>query len=142
MYDLIIILFIAKLFYLDRCDEYQVSHIDKAIHHLQQLLNVESIDTFIVSFNTNESTVSVDKAWKDLEGYHEKGVIRKLGVSDFDLATLTKFLNKKDLKVKPSIDQVHFDQCCALPKDLVELGKTHGIEMTFNGDTTGTENQK
>ncbi|GAA5795302.1 hypothetical protein EDC94DRAFT_693032 [Helicostylum pulchrum] len=126
----------AKLFYLDRCNEYQVSHIDKAIHHLQQLLNVNSIDTFIVSFDTEESPAHIDKAWKDLEVYHENGVIRKLGVSDFDLVTLTEFLNKKDLKVKPSIDQVHVDKCCSLPKDLIELGKKHGVEMTFNGDTT------
>lgn len=127
----------AKLFYLDRCNEYQVSHIDKAIHHLQQLLDVKSIDTFIVSFDAQESPVSIDKAWKDLEVYHEKGVISKLGVSDFDFLTLTELLSKKDLTVKPSINQVHVDTCCSLPQDLIQLGKQHGVEMTFNGDTTG-----
>lgn len=122
---------------MDCCNEYQVSNIDKAIHHLQQLLNVQSIDTFIVSFDAKESPVSVDKAWKDLEVYHEKGVIQKLGLSDFDYSTLSEFLNKKDLKVKPSTNQVHVDQCCSLPQDLIQLGKEHGVEMTFNGDTTG-----
>lgn len=126
----------AKLFYLDPCHEYQPSHIDKAIHHLQQLLDVKSIDTFIVSFDADGSASSVDKAWKDLEVYHEKGVIQKLGLADFDYQTLTDFLNKEDLKVKPSIDQVHVDQCCSLPQDLIRLGKEHGIELTFNGDTT------
>ncbi|CEP08514.1 hypothetical protein [Parasitella parasitica] len=126
----------AKLFYLDGCSEYQPSHIDKAINHLQQLLNVKSIDTFIVSFDADDSASSVSKAWKDLEAYHERGVISKLGLADFDYQTLTNFLNKKDLKVKPCVDQVHFDQCCSLPQDLIRLGKEHGIEMTFNGDTT------
>lgn len=135
------LLLVAKLFYLDCCSEYQVSHIDKAIHHLQQLLDVQSIDTFIVSFDAKESPVSVDKAWKDLEVYHEKGVIQKLGLSDFDYLTLTEFLNKKDLKVKPSTNQVHVDQCCSLPQDLIQLGKEHGVEMTFNGDTTGMTNK-
>lgn len=127
------------MFYLGRCSEYQVSHIDKAIHHLQQLLDVQSIDTFIVSFDAKENDVSIDKAWKDLEAYHEKGAISKLGVSDFDADALTAFLGKKDLKVKPSIDQVHVDHCCSLPQSLIELGKQHNIELTFNGDTTGTE---
>lgn len=123
---------------MDRSDE---SHIEKAIHHLQQLLDVKSIDTFIVSFDTQDSSECIDKAWKDLETYHEKGVIQKLGLSDFDLLAMTDFLNKKNLKVKPSIDQVHVDQCCSLPQELIKLGKEHGIEITFNGDTTGTENQ-
>ncbi|CAO3635489.1 unnamed protein product [Mucor hiemalis] len=126
----------AKLFYLDRCSEYQVSHIDKAIHHLQQLLNVQTIDTFIVSFDTDESPVSVHKAWKDLEVYVENGKIHNLGLSDFDFLSLSEFLNKNDLKVKPSFNQVHVDQCCSLPQDLIELGKKEDIEMTFNGDTT------
>jgi glutamate--cysteine ligase regulatory subunit len=126
------------LFYLDSCNEYQPSHIDKAIHHLQQLLDVKSIDTFIVSFDADNSALSVNKAWRDLEVYHEKGVIQKLGLADFDYQTLTDFLNKEDLNVKPSIDQVHVDQCCSLPQDLIKLGKEHGIELTFNGDTTGT----
>lgn len=124
---------------MDRCSDYQVSHIDKAIHHLQQLLDVKSIDTFIVSFDSEESAISIDKAWKDLEAYHENGTISKLGLSDFDVEALTSFLGKRDLKVKPSIDQVHVDQCCSLPQSLINLGKEHNIEMTFNGDTTGTE---
>ncbi|KAG1067756.1 hypothetical protein G6F42_026463 [Rhizopus arrhizus] len=65
-----------------------------------------------------------------------RGVISKLGLADFDYQTLTDFLNKEDLKVNPSLDQVHVDQCSSLPKDLISLGKEHGIELTFNGDTT------
>lgn len=122
---------------MDRCDG---SQIEKAIHHLQQLLDVKSIDTFIASFVPHESPETIDKTWKDLEAYHEKGVVHKLGLSDFDLSAMTEFL-KKDLKVKPSFDQVHVDQCCSLPQELIKLGKEHGIEITYNGDTTGTENQ-
>ncbi|KAG2198780.1 hypothetical protein INT47_010566 [Mucor saturninus] len=123
----------AKLFCLDRCNG---SLIEKAIGHLLQLLDVKSIDTFITSFDPEERPEVIDKAWKDLEEYHGKGIVQKLGVSDFDLSSMTEFLNKKDLVVKPSVDQVHVDQCCSLPQDLIKLGKQHGIEITFNGDTT------
>lgn len=123
---------------MDCQKEYQASHIDKAIYHLQQLLDVKSIDTVIVSFNADESAHSIDKAWNDLERYTEKGVISNLGLSDFNFDKLSNFLNKPDLKIKPSINQVHVDQCCSLPQDLIQLGKTNNIEITYNGDTTGT----
>ncbi|OBZ90346.1 Glutamate--cysteine ligase regulatory subunit [Choanephora cucurbitarum] len=126
----------AKLFFLDRCDEYQISNIDKAIHHLQQLLDVQSIDTFVVSFDQQQDASAVKKAWKDLEAYHHRGVISKLGLSDFDIRALEAFLKNPECQVKPSIDQVHFNQCSELPRDLVEFGKQNGVEITFNGDTT------
>ncbi|KAI8373252.1 hypothetical protein BD560DRAFT_394425 [Blakeslea trispora] len=126
----------AKLFHLDRCSEYQVSNIDKAIHHLQQLLDVQSIDTFVVSFDQPQEASAVEKAWKDLEAYHHQGVISKLGLADFDIKTLEAFLSNPEHQVKPSVDQVHFNQCSELPRDLVEFGKQNGVEITFNGDTT------
>ncbi|KAI8083950.1 uncharacterized protein B0P05DRAFT_585724 [Gilbertella persicaria] len=121
----------AKLFFLEN----QASTIETSIRHLQQLLDVESIDTFIVSFDPQQDSASIDKAWKDLEAYHHQGVISKLGLSDFDETTLEAFL-QKNITVKPSIDQVHVDQCCDLPQALIRLGKQHQIEITFNSDTT------
>ncbi|KAI8978931.1 hypothetical protein BDB01DRAFT_798617 [Pilobolus umbonatus] len=119
----------AKLFYLDQSPS--ISHINQAIHHLQRLLNVESIDTFIVSMDNKDL---IGKVWQDLELHHERGTIHKLGVSDFDHRTLNQFIN--NIKVKPYLNQVHVDQCCSLPADLIQLGKKNGIELTYNGDIT------
>jgi len=120
----------AKLFHLDPTS-YSKSHIDTAIQQLQKLLNVSSIDTFIVSLDKKES---IHEAWKDLEDHHENGTIHKLGVSDFDYNRLNHFIHT--IKVKPFVNQVYVDQCCSLPDDLIKLGKQNGIELTYNGDTT------
>ncbi|KAI9470597.1 MAG: glutamate-cysteine ligase regulatory subunit [Benjaminiella poitrasii] len=126
----------AKLFYLGQ-DHNQATHIDRAIYHLQKLLDVKLIDTFIISFDNNDiNLATIEKSWKDLEAYHEQGVISKLGVSDFDFKTLSDFLQKESVQVKPAIDQIHVSQCSSLPQDLINLGKQHQIEITFNGDTT------
>lgn len=123
------------MFYLDGA--YSNSHISQSIHHIKQLLNVDAIDTFIVSFNKESS---VNEAWKDLEVYQQNGEIHKLGVSDFDCTTLKAFLEREDIKVKPAINQVHVEKCCSLPLDLIQLGKQQDIEMTFNSDTKGNIN--
>ncbi|KAI8967182.1 hypothetical protein BDF20DRAFT_902240 [Mycotypha africana] len=128
----------AKLFYLRHSHETEaeVSHIDRAIYHLQQLLDVNSIDTLIVSFDNMNCNTSIEKTWKDLEVYQQKGVVSKLGLCDFDCEKLSAFINNKEHKIKPSINQVHVEQCCSLPQDLITLGKHENIELTFNGDTT------
>ncbi|KAI7908293.1 uncharacterized protein BX663DRAFT_482488 [Cokeromyces recurvatus] len=125
----------AKLFYLGQ--DNQTAYIDRAIYHIQKLLDVESIDTFIISFDKNDiNSEIVKKTWKDLENYHEKGIISRLGVSDFDFQTLSDFIQKEDIRVKPSIDQVHVNQCSSLPQNLIHFAKQHHIDITFNGDTT------
>ncbi|CEG74584.1 hypothetical protein RMATCC62417_09769 [Rhizopus microsporus] len=123
----------AKLFYLKHDDQSLISYIDASIHHLEQLLGVASIDTFVVSFADNESCV--EKTWKDLEAYHQDGRIRKLGVSDFDTARLKALYDNPSLTVKPSLNQVNIENCCSNQKELIELGKQYGVEMTFNVDT-------
>lgn len=134
---ILIILSLAKLFYLKHDDQSLISYIDASIHHLEQLLGVASIDTFVVSFADNESCV--EKTWKDLEAYHHDGRIRKLGVSDFDTARLKALYDNPSLTVKPSLNQVNIENCCSNQKELIELGKQYGIEMTFNVDTAGTQ---
>ena len=36
------------------------------------------------------------------------------------------------------MNQVELDNCCFLPKELIEYAKAHGIELLTHADRTGT----
>ncbi|KAI8368265.1 uncharacterized protein BYT42DRAFT_585981 [Radiomyces spectabilis] len=122
----------AKLFYLNRV--YPASHIDQAIEHLQKILAVKSIDTFIVS-TADQQLEDIKEAWQSLENHVQNGTVKALGVSDYSHAQLEAFLNHEEIKVKPTIDQINVAHCCNLPTDLIDLAKRNQVELLHNGDS-------
>ncbi|KAL0085757.1 hypothetical protein J3Q64DRAFT_1834358 [Phycomyces blakesleeanus] len=127
----------AKLFYLSENTQhvYPPIHVDAAVNHLQKLLGVSTIDTFLVSFAGDHSLKNTCQAWSALETYQQQGVIGRLGVSDFSAQNIDEILTNKSIKVKPSINQINVGSCCDMPKETIEHAKRNGIELLHNSDS-------
>lgn len=81
----------------------------------------EDIDTMITT-------------WRALEMLHSEGMISKLGVAEFGVQRLKRFLPQT--KVKPSVDQINVRDCCVVPKPLILFAKQEGIELLTHNDCT------
>lgn len=128
----------AKLFYLDSLETlYQASYIESALKHLQKLLGVQEIDTFILSFKNSPTPSLLKTAWKQLEQHRESGQLVKLGVADFSYEQLDALLSDPSIGVKPVVNQINVSQCCQMPSALIELAKRHNVELLHNGDCSG-----
>ncbi|KAI8137708.1 hypothetical protein BJV82DRAFT_335311 [Fennellomyces sp. T-0311] len=121
----------AKLFYLGK--DGPTTCIDSAVQHLQKLLGVDSIDTFIVSFGRS-SAASIASAWQYLEALYDQGTLAKLGVADFSDEQLKSILSDSSVRVKPSINQINVGQCCSMPSAMIDLARQHQVELLHNGD--------
>lgn len=66
-------------------------------------------------------------SWKVLEEYHERGVLKSIGVSNFEISHLKDLL--ADCKIVPHVNQIevhpHFQQ-----RDLVNFCAEQGIHVT------------
>ncbi|PYH78357.1 gamma-cysteine synthetase subunit [Aspergillus uvarum CBS 121591] len=149
----------VKLFYLPgipasrRC-----AHTREAIDLVLRELHVDSIDLLIVSFpgilfdadddseveeddeNAGSSDAgseeddfdSIIQTWRTLEGLHEQGMIKQLGVAEFGSERLARFL--PHTKVKPSVDQINLKDCCVVPKSLILYAKQERIQLLTHND--------
>ncbi|KAI9472880.1 hypothetical protein BDB00DRAFT_861574 [Zychaea mexicana] len=125
----------AKLFYLGQQQNNNnvASYIRSGVQHLQKVLGVDAIDTFIVSFGGRSE--SITPAWQQLEVLHQRNhTLGKLGVADFSQEQLESILSNPAVTVKPSINQINVGQCCNMPSAMIELAKQHNIELLHNGD--------
>ncbi|KAI9246956.1 hypothetical protein BDA99DRAFT_565371 [Phascolomyces articulosus] len=121
----------AKLFYLGGKQENDDAlYIRSSVQHLQKLLGVDTIDTFLVSLGEGQ----VSSAWQQLETLHQQNILSKLGVVDFSHEQLESILSDPSIRVKPSINQINVDQCCTMPSAMIDLAKHHHIELLHNGD--------
>lgn len=109
---------------------------DQSIDLLKKLLNVDFIDTFVLSTPSYLSSNEFYNTWKTLESYYEQGTINHLGVSEFSEEQLSQLLNNADLHVKPTINQVHYS-CCEIPNSFLSLAKKNNVELLYTGDCTG-----
>ncbi|KAI1918633.1 hypothetical protein LOZ65_004781 [Ophidiomyces ophidiicola] len=142
----------VKLFYLPgvpasrRCE-----HTFSAIDLVLKELHVNSIDLLIVSFpgisfdadDEEEEVVTGDaesefdnmvQTWRTLESLYDKGMIKQLGLAEFDKERLEKFL--PHTKVRPSVDQINVKDCCVVPKDLILYAKEEKIGLLTHNDCT------
>ncbi|KAK0364902.1 hypothetical protein LTR59_012141 [Friedmanniomyces endolithicus] len=117
-------------------------------------LHMPSIDLLIVSFPgiyfdeeedcpdklstrgpveaTPEALESQIETWRTLEKLHEEGLVKKLGVAELGHDRLKAFLERTG--VKPSVDQINLRDCCSVPKDLMALAKSNGVELLVHND--------
>lgn len=82
----------------------------EAIQTALKELEVDYIDLYLIhaQFFNLELThgVSIEDAWKDLEKAHQEGLVKNIGVSNFDIEHLERAL--KIATVKPSVLQIEF----------------------------------
>ncbi|CAO3582909.1 unnamed protein product [Absidia cylindrospora] len=121
----------AKLFYTT--DFLYPSDVDESIKLLQNLLGVSTIDTFVLSSSLSSSP-SLKKTWSSLEYYHQQGVVKKLGVSDYSEQQLVDFLENPDFTVKPSVNQVNYN-CCDIPASMITMAKQNCVDLLYTFDS-------
>lgn len=146
-----------KLFYLPGASTaHREAQTREALDLVLKELHMPSVDLLIVSFpgiyfdeeedcpdklSTRgpveaepESIESQIETWRVLEGLVEEGVVGKLGVAEFGHERLAGFLKREGVDVKPSVDQINLRDCCSVPKDLMALAKSQGVELLVHND--------
>ncbi|KAF9181199.1 hypothetical protein BGZ51_005591 [Haplosporangium sp. Z 767] len=156
----------AKMFYLPKVTgagtgtPLSTELLNVAIADLEIALNISGIkiDHFILAlpnqtFDENglddseveafaaEIRSSVMPVWTKLSELHRAGRIGRLGVADFSRQQLEILQSaieedKEGAAILPTIDQVNLQDCCVLPKDLIQYSKEYGIELLTHGDST------
>lgn len=151
----------VKLFYLPGISPSRRRvHTSEAISLVLEELGVNTVDLVIVSYpgvtfdadDDDSEASSMDEeqdasheeapermeamieTWRVVEGLHEKGIIKNLGVSDFSSERLASFLPK--IKTKPSTDQINVKDCCVVPKSLIDYAEQENIELLTHKDCT------
>ncbi|PVI05221.1 glutamate-cysteine ligase regulatory subunit [Periconia macrospinosa] len=136
----------------------------EAIQLVLEELGVSSIDLLIVSFpgmsfdadddesdlddlpsapdseheqNTEGAPEDIDTiitTWRTLEKLHAEGLVSRLGIAEFGVSRLEKFLSQ--INVKPSVNQINVRDCCVVPKPLILYAKQQKIELLTHNDCT------
>lgn len=81
----------------------------------------EDIDTMITT-------------WRTLEKIQQEGLVSRLGIAEFGVTRLSKFLEQT--KIKPSVNQINVRDCCVVPKPLILYAKQQQIELLTHNDCT------
>lgn len=146
-----------KLFYLPGAPiENRATQTREAVKLVLKELHMPSVDLLIVSFPGiyfDEEEDCPDKistrgpveaepepfenqieTWKTLEALHKEGAVKKIGIAEFGHDRLLSFLEKTN--VKPSVNQINLRDCCSVPKNLLTLAKSRGVELLVHNDTS------
>lgn len=72
--------------------------------------------------------------WRSLEKLQEQGLVTRLGIAEFGVTRLSKFLEQT--KINPSVNQINVRDCCVVPKPLIIYAKQQKIELLTHNDCT------
>ncbi|KAH8722524.1 hypothetical protein GQ44DRAFT_622295 [Phaeosphaeriaceae sp. PMI808] len=72
--------------------------------------------------------------WRTLERLKQDGLVSKLGIAEFGVSRLTKFL--EHINIKPNVNQINVRDCCVVPKPLILYAKQQQIELLTHNDCT------
>lgn len=81
-----------------------------------------------------ENLDTMMSTWENLEAESDKGVIRRLGVAEFDVEKLDPFL--KRARIKPSVNQINVRDACIVPRELITYAKEAKIDLLTHNDCT------
>ena len=117
-------------------------------------LQVRCLDLFIVSFpgisydrtlicddaflgktsdaSQVEDLESIVATWQSIESLKDRGLVSKIGVSEFNKAKLQEFLPRT--KIQPSIDQINLQDICLIPRPFIEYTSQQRIEVLTHVD--------
>ena len=146
----------VKLFFLPNASASErCKHAQEAINLVLKELHMPSIDLLIVSFPgvsfdpddecedpisghiSNGESEDIDAmmtSWRALESLHDKGIAMQIGLAEFGSDRLQKFLPRT--QVRPSVDQINVEDCCVVPKPLIDYAKQERIELLTHNDCT------
>lgn len=119
-------------------------------------LHMPSVDLLIVSFpgiyfdletedcptkiKSRGSVPTVDpepldsllSAWQGCENLHDEGLVKQLGVAEFGPERLEPFISRT--RVPPTVDQINLRDCCSVPRPLLDLAKSSGVQLLVHND--------
>jgi glutamate--cysteine ligase regulatory subunit len=147
----------VKLFYLPGAPvENRDTQTREAVKLVLKELHAPSIDLLIISFpgiyfdeeedcpdkistrgpieSDPEPLETQIQTWKTLEALKKDGVVKKLGIAEFGRDRLQSFLEQTN--IKPSVDQINLRDCCSVPRNLLALAKSEGIDLLVHNDTS------
>ena len=148
----------TKLFYLPGASpSKREEQTREALKLVLDELKVPSIDLLIVSFpgiyfdeESEDCPVKISsrgpaeaepeslevqsETWRTLEKLHDEGLILKLGLSEFGTERLQPFL--ENARIKPAVNQINLRDCCSVPKPLLSLAKSNGIDLLVHNDSS------
>lgn len=81
-----------------------------------------------------EQIETMIQTWRTLENLHSEGLVSRLGIAEFGVARLSKFLEHTN--IKPSVNQINVRDCCVVPKPLILYAKQQQIELLTHNDCT------
>lgn len=111
----------------------------EAVQTALRELETDYIDLYLIhtpEFNPELSHgVTMEQAWKDFEKAYKEGLVKNIGVSNFDVKLLEKLFEIAE--IKPSVLQVEFhaylyDQT----PGIIEFAKKHNIRVEAYGPLT------
>lgn len=116
--------------------EVKVDHFILALPN--QTFDENELDESEVEAFAEEMRTTVLPVWSRLSEWHRAGRIGRLGVAEFSKQQL-EILKTIALEARaeaPKVNQVSLEDCCVLPKDLIQYAKEEGIELLTHGDST------
>lgn len=99
------------------CDD-----VEKYIEADLRLLNTSYLDLLLVHFPRGDCSVG----WPVLEQYHEKGVLKSIGISQFERSHIEDLM--KTAKVTPHVNQIQLN-VLAHDDDQIAATQEHGIKV-------------
>ncbi|XP_022907351.1 glutamate--cysteine ligase regulatory subunit [Onthophagus taurus] len=119
-----------KVFLTSDDKQYVVDALDKALSVLQ----VNSVQNVIMSYNQVDDINKIQNVWKVLEEYTENKKISQIGIADVEESTF-RSLHEWAL-IKPSIIQINLATCCVVPPTLQAFCKDHEVQLLTHSDPT------
>ncbi|KAG0288389.1 hypothetical protein BGZ97_006830 [Linnemannia gamsii] len=114
----------------------KIDHFILSLPH--QSFDENGLDESEVEAFTTEIKTSVLPVWKKLSELRQSGRIGRLGVAEFSKQQLeilkTLATAEGANAVAPEVNQVNLQDCCVLPRDLINYAKEQGIELLTHGD--------
>lgn len=119
--------------------EYTASReaVEEAIAYSLAQLQTDYIDLYLIHhpWDNLDEIVSV---WKVLEEYVDKGVLRAIGVSNFDQTQLQYLLD--NARIEPAVNQVQ-SNAGDWNHEVITFGKKHGIVTEAWGPLSGVSDE-
>ncbi|KAJ3221255.1 hypothetical protein HK099_003663 [Clydaea vesicula] len=107
-----------------------------ALNESLQRLNTSYLDLYLIHapfFSEESHGISLEDAWKQLEGLVDAGVVKSIGVSNFRIRDLERIL--KICRIKPTVNQIEY-HAYLQSRELVQFCKENQILVAAYGPLT------
>ncbi|RVD80663.1 uncharacterized protein DFL_008557 [Arthrobotrys flagrans] len=110
-----------------------ISSPSQALSASLKKLGVDYVDLYLIHapfWDEKEKGITIEEAWRELEGLYDKGLVKAIGVSNFGVEDLERI--KKVARVPPAVNQIEYHPYLQNP-ELKEYHNKHGIVTAVYG---------